>query len=132
MISLSLIHSLRMRLTFSRAMPAIAATSLWLTFWRIRMRPWPTGWPNASDRSSSARATRPLSGRKLPAASTSSVSRSRAASSVTMWRYTSGCWFANCSNAARLRKLSSESRTAETEAERGLPSMVDSSPTIEP
>src|SRR6478752_2497326 len=54
-----------MRLTFSRAIPAIAATSLWLSFWRMRMRPCPTSWPNASARSSNARATRPLSGRKL-------------------------------------------------------------------
>ena len=28
-----------MRLTFSRAMPAMAARSLCVTFWRIRMRP---------------------------------------------------------------------------------------------
>ena len=121
-----------MRLTFSRAMPAMAATSLWLTFWRIRMRPWPTSWPNARARSSNARATRPFSGRKLPAATTASVSRSREASKVTRCRYTSGYCSAKVWNAARLTKVNSDSRTAETEAERGSPSMVASSPTMPP
>src|SRR5690242_13297898 len=36
------------RLTFSRAIPAIAARSLWETFCRITIRPCPTSWPNAS------------------------------------------------------------------------------------
>jgi hypothetical protein len=55
-----LVHSFRIRLTFSRAMPASAPRSLCVSFWRTRMRPPPTSCPNASARLSSARATRRL------------------------------------------------------------------------
>jgi len=82
LISLSRIQRLRCGLTFSRQMPAMAATSLWLTFGRTApgladVR------PKASARSSSARATRPL------AAGTSAHDAvdvaHRAASSETRW-----------------------------------------------
>ena len=39
---------------------------------------------------------------------------------------------ATAANAGRLIKLSLQSRSAETEAERGRPSIIDMSPTIEP
>src|ERR1700731_4430017 len=60
-------------------MPAMAARSLWLTFCRMKMRPFPTSLPNASARLRSARATRPFSERKLEAASALLVSRRRRA-----------------------------------------------------
>jgi predicted ATPase len=47
------------------------------------LRPEPTSWPKWSASSSKVDATRPLSGRKLPAAMPVSVSRKRVASSVT-------------------------------------------------
>src|SRR5487761_1910867 len=47
--------------------------------WRLTMRPEPTSCPKFSASSSSVEATRPLSGRKLPAAITTSVSRKRVA-----------------------------------------------------
>src|SRR6266568_6322528 len=56
-------------------MPAMAARSLWETFCRMRMRPCPRSWPNASARFNSARATRPFTERKFVANSASLVAQ---------------------------------------------------------
>jgi hypothetical protein len=49
-----------------------------------------------------------------------------------IWRQSSGLARAKASKAARLTRLSSDGRSAATDADRALPSIIESSPTSEP
>ena len=82
--------------------------------------------------SSKLRATRFFIGKNVTAAISSSQARKRVAKTSTKSRKSSGCLCISSWKALRPKKLRSHAVSAIAEADRGLPSIIERSPTIEP